>query len=106
MDKVTRKIGLKCVNLNFRDKINVEKNLIACDSLIANQLQERMTTSSQIALKYISLLDVEITLIVGLFCFEENITNKTNRSLILLSNSSNHSEELTRTYHSNLAKQV
>ena len=84
----------------------MEKNLIACASLIANELQERTTTSSQIALKCIGLLDVEITLIVGLFCFEENITNKINCSEILLSNLSNHSEELTRTDHSNLAKHV
>ena len=78
MDKLTRKSCLTCINLNFRDKINVENNLIACASLIANQLQERTTTSSQIALKSISVLDVEITLIVELFCFEETITNKTN----------------------------
>ena len=84
----------------------MEKNLIACASLIANQLQERTTTSSQIALKCISLLDVEITLIVGLFCFEETITNNINRSQRQLSNTSNHSEELTRTDHSNLAKHI
>ena len=84
----------------------MEKNLVACASLIANQLHERRTTSSQIALKCISLLDVEITLIVGLFCFEETITNKTYHSQRLLSNTSNHSEELMRTDHSNLAKHV
>ena len=84
----------------------MEKNLIACASLITNQLQERTTTTSQIALKCIRLLDVEITLIVGLFCFEETITNKTNRSNKLLSNPSNHSEELTRTEHSNLDKHI
>ena len=84
----------------------MEKKLVACASLIANQLQERRSTSSQIALKCKSLLDVEITLIVGLFCFEETITNKTNRSNRLLSNPSNHSEELRRTDHSNLAKHV
>ena len=84
----------------------MENNLIACASLITNKLQERTTTSSQIALKTISALDVEITLIVGLFYFEEIIMNKTNCMQILLSNSSNHSEELTRTDHSNLAKHV
>ena len=84
----------------------MENNLIACASQIANQLQERTTTSSQIALKSISVLDVEITLIVGLFCFEQTITNKTNCTQILLSNSSNHSEELTRMDHSNVAKHI
>ena len=49
------------------------------------------------------LLDDEITLIAGLFCFEETITNKTNRLQRLLSNSSIHSETLTRTGQSNVA---
>ena len=82
----------------------MEKNLIAYNCLSANQLQERMTTTSQITLKCMSLSDDEITLIVGLFRFEESLTNKTNRLQRLLSNSSNSLEALMRTDKSNVAK--
>ena len=102
--KETHKSGSKCVNLNFQGKIDVEKNLIAYDWLITNPPQERRATTSKIASKYISLMDDEITLIVGLNWFEETITNETNRLRRLLSNSSNHSEALMWTHLSNVAK--
>ena len=102
--KATHKSGSECVNLNFRGKIDMDNSLIAYDWLITNPLQERRATTSKIASKYISLMDDEISLIVGLNCLEETITNETNRLRKLLSNSSNHSEALMRTHLSNVAK--
>ena len=65
-----------------------------------------MTTTTKIALKWMSLLDDDVSLIVELFCFEETITNGTNCLQARLSNSSNHSEALTRTDQPNVAKLV
>ena len=104
--KETHKSGSKCVNLNFRDMIYVEKNLIAYDWLITNPLQERRATTSKITSEYISLMDDEIILTVGLNCFEESITTETKCLRRLLSNSSNHLEALMWTHQSNVAKHV